>query len=78
MTSAMMRWSVREQFTVRYRWTPGTVAMWDNRCTQHVVVNDFVGERVIQRVTVLGDGPVGPDARRPGDLTQNSNQELCA
>lgn len=59
----LVRWSVREQFTVRYRWTPGTVAMWDNRCTQHFVVNDFEGERVIQRVTVLGDeadGPVGP------------------
>ena len=26
----------------------------------------------------IGDGPVGADARRPGDLTQNSNQELCA
>ncbi|MEM1333277.1 MAG: TauD/TfdA family dioxygenase [Actinomycetota bacterium] len=60
----LVRWTVREQFTVRYRWSPGTVAMWDNRCTQHFVVNDFEGERVIQRVTVLGDevdGPVGPD-----------------
>jgi len=60
----LTQWSVEEQFTVRYRWTPNTVAMWDNRCTQHFVVNDFEGERVIQRVTVLGDeadGPVGPD-----------------
>ncbi len=56
----LVRWTVREQFTVRYRWSPGTVAMWDNRCTQHVVLNDFVGERVIQRVTVLGDEPAGP------------------
>ena len=31
--------------------------MWDNRCTQHHVLNDFVGERVIQRVTVMGDDP---------------------
>ena len=29
--------------------------LWDNRCTQHFVVNDFEGERVIQRVTVMGD-----------------------
>jgi taurine dioxygenase len=31
--------------------------MWDNRCTQHHVLNDFDGERVIQRVTVMGDHP---------------------
>ena len=31
--------------------------MWDNRCTQHSVLNDFEGERVIQRVTVMGDVP---------------------
>jgi taurine dioxygenase len=42
---------------VRYRWSEGTVAMWDNRCTQHHVLDDFVGERVIQRVTVMGDLP---------------------
>jgi len=45
------------RFTVRYRWSEGTVAMWDNRCTQHQVLDDFEGERVIQRVTVMGDVP---------------------
>jgi taurine dioxygenase len=45
------------RFTVRYRWAEGTIAMWDNRCTQHHVLNDFEGERVIQRVTVMGDRP---------------------
>ena len=37
--------------------------MWDNRCTQHAVINDFAGERVIQRVTVLGDKPEGDPPR---------------
>jgi taurine dioxygenase len=50
-------WVTSPQFTVRYHWTPGTIAMWDNRCTQHYVLNDFEGERVIQRVTVMGDKP---------------------
>jgi taurine dioxygenase len=50
-------WASRTEFTVRYHWTPGTIAMWDNRCTQHCVLNDFEGERVIQRVTVMGDDP---------------------
>ena len=39
--------------------TPGTIAIWDNRCTQHFVVNDFEGERIIQRVTIMGDKPEG-------------------
>ena len=51
----LTEWVKNPRFTVRYQWTPGTIAMWDNRCTQHFVVNDFEGERVIQRVTVMGD-----------------------
>lgn len=50
-------WVQQPHFTVRYRWSAGTIAMWDNRCTQHHVLNDFVGERMIQRVTVMGDSP---------------------
>ena len=34
--------------------------MWENRCTQHFVLNDFSGERIIQRVTIMGDKPEGP------------------
>lgn len=55
----LTRWVSNPRFTVRYRWQEGTVAMWDNRCTQHFVLNDFRGERIIQRVTVMGDKPVG-------------------
>jgi taurine dioxygenase len=51
----LTRWVTNPRFTVRYHWTPGTIAMWDNRATQHFVLNDFVGERIIQRVTVMGD-----------------------
>lgn len=61
----LTRWVQDPRFTVRYRWAPDTVAMWDNRCTQHYVLNDFVGERVIQRVTVMGDLPVGDEPRWP-------------
>lgn len=53
----LTQWVAKPRFTVRYHWQPGTVAMWDNRCTQHFVLNDFEGERVIQRVTVMGDKP---------------------
>jgi taurine dioxygenase len=47
-------------FACRYRWTDGTFAMWDNRCTMHRVSSDFVGERIIHRVTVAGDVPRRP------------------
>ncbi|MYE25088.1 MAG: taurine dioxygenase [Gammaproteobacteria bacterium] len=60
----LTRWVTSPRFTVRYRWSEGTVAMWDNRCTQHFVLNDFEGERIIQRVTVMGDKPVGVAAPR--------------
>jgi taurine dioxygenase len=53
----LTRWVQQPRFTVRYRWTAGTIAMWDNRCTQHHVLNDFEGDRLVQRVTVMGDEP---------------------
>ena len=56
-------WVHQERFTVRYRWREGTIAMWDNRCTQHFVLDDFEGERIIQRVTIMGDEPTGGPAR---------------
>jgi alpha-ketoglutarate-dependent sulfate ester dioxygenase len=52
----------RPEHTVRWRWRPGDVAMWDNRATQHYAVNDYGGaHRVVQRVTVSGVRPVGLD-----------------
>ena len=53
----LVRHATRTRFSVRYHWTEGTIAMWDNRCTQHHVLDDFEGERVIQRVTIMGDQP---------------------
>ena len=53
----LTRWASNPRFTMRYRWSAGTIAMWDNRCTQHYVLDDFEEERIIQRVTVMGDEP---------------------
>jgi taurine dioxygenase len=55
LLSYLTRWVQNPRFTVRYNWQPGTIGIWDNRCTQHFVLNDFEGERIIQRVTVVGD-----------------------
>jgi taurine dioxygenase len=51
----LTRWVHNEEFTVRYRWSEDTIAMWDNRSTQHFVFNNVEEERVVQRVTVMGD-----------------------
>ncbi len=45
-------------FTCRFRWKPNSMAMWDNRCTQHrVVADNLAAYRRMERVTVMGDRP---------------------
>ena len=59
----LFRFSESPQFTCRYRWQVGDVAMWDNRATQHYAVNDYQEQRRGQRITVLGDHPTGNPPR---------------
>ncbi|MDT3445792.1 MULTISPECIES: TauD/TfdA family dioxygenase [unclassified Pseudofrankia] len=47
-------------FTMRHRWAPNDVAMWDNRAVQHYAVPDYGSTRVMQRVVLAGDRPYGP------------------
>lgn len=54
----------RPAFTVRFRWEPGDIAFWDNRATAHLApqdINHLDVERVLYRVTLTGDIPVGVD-----------------
>lgn len=56
----------RHEYTVRFRWEPGSVAFWDNRATAHLAPADLDHldvRRTLHRVTVIGDRPVGPDGR---------------
>lgn len=54
----------RTEYTVRHHWTPGDIAVWDNRAVAHLQPADlhFTNyARRMYRVLVLGDRPVGPD-----------------
>lgn len=46
------------EYQVRWRWTPDSVAVWDNRCTQHYAVMDYPPcHRKMHRATIMGDRP---------------------
>jgi taurine dioxygenase len=51
--------STQASFTCRWRWAPGDVAFWDNRCVQHMVMADVTGHRrYMHRTTVAGEAPL--------------------
>ena len=48
----------KPEYTVRWRWKLGDVALWDNRLTQHYATSDYVpARRVMHRATIMGDAP---------------------
>lgn len=49
------------EFTVRWHWSANDLALWDNRCVQHYAVPDYTAERIMARVVIAGDRPVGPE-----------------
>ncbi len=60
----------RLENTVRWHWAQGDIAIWDNVATQHYAINDYGDQyRVMRRVTVTGEVPVGVDGRPSTDLS---------
>ena len=62
----------RPEYSVRFKWEPNSVAFWDNRAALHLAPRDFEhveGDRVLHRITLVGDVPVGPDGRRSESLS---------
>ena len=50
---------IRPEFTCRFQWSAGALAIWDNRCTLHNPINDYHGQlRSMHRITLAGDRPV--------------------
>ena len=58
LLSYLFQIQIKPEFTCRFSWRPGSIALWDNRCTQHNPVNDYHGyRRVMHRITLAGDVP---------------------
>ncbi|HTW26182.1 MAG TPA: TauD/TfdA family dioxygenase [Acetobacteraceae bacterium] len=63
----------RPENTVRWRWQAGDVAFWDNQATQHYAINDYGDQpRVVRRVTIAGQVPVGADGRQSVTRTRQA------
>ncbi len=49
---------IKPEFTCRFQWRTGSIALWDNRAALHFPVNDYHGyRRVMHRITLQGDRP---------------------
>ena len=59
MLSMLFKHQQRAEFQMRLTWQKNTIAIWDNRCTQHFALWDYWPQtRSGRRVTVLGERPI--------------------
>lgn len=56
--AALYRHATRPDFSCRLKWSPGDVAIWDNRMSLHYATNDYDGvRRLLYRTTFTADPP---------------------
>ena len=58
--------AVRPEYTVRFKWNAGDMAIWDNRSTSHLAPSDIFQsdfDRQLYRITLVGETPVGVDGQ---------------
>lgn len=58
LLARLFKHCLRPDFTVRHRWRPGDLCIWDNRMTMHYAINDYDGHRrLLYRTTFAGERP---------------------
>lgn len=58
LLDAIYQHCTRPEFSCRWKWQQGTLAIWDNRNTMHYAVNDYDGlKRLMYRTTIKGQQP---------------------
>lgn len=69
--------ATRPEFTCRFRWRKGSLALLDNRCTQHYALNDYSGfAREMLRVEMDGERPLSIAAARAAGIREPAVQTL--
>ena len=59
LLARLYRHCLRPEFGCRFRWSAGSLAIWDNRSTLHYAVNDYDGyRRSLYRTTIRGQAPL--------------------
>lgn len=72
LLNVLQSYVTRLENAVRWRWRAGDVAIWDNRSTQHYAVDDYgTQNRVVRRVTLAGEVPVGIDGQHSRTLRKS-------
>lgn len=67
LLSYLMQHATRLEFTCRYRWQPGSMAVWDNRRVLHFPINDYNGyRRLMHRITIEGERTLEPTMKEAG------------
>lgn len=59
LLARLFKHCLRPDFTIRHRWKPGDLCIWDNRMTVHYAINDYDGHRrLLYRTTFEGEKPI--------------------
>lgn len=61
------------EYQLRVRWEANQIVFWDNRSTQHYAVHDYFPQRRrMERITIIGDRPVGAAEGRTAVIERKS------